>query len=166
MTLNCFPVTSEQTNNTKVEELEKEVISLKEEMNKLKLEMVTKMDKILEMLEIEKEVEDIDMEGLSYQESKKGKEVTKENDNKKNKEQTFKCDECEYECKRKPTLKKHMNTKHGNAANREEKKDKSKNKVKETELAELKDGSENKTEIERTEKEETNEVDKETLIDG
>ena len=73
-------MTSEQTNNTKVEELEKEVISLKEEINKLKLEMVTKMDKILEMLEIEKEVEDIDMEGLSYQESKKGKEVTIENE--------------------------------------------------------------------------------------
>ena len=33
-----------------------------------------------------------------------------------------------------------MNTKHGNAANKEEKKDKSTNKVKETELAELKGG--------------------------
>ena len=159
----CAYSHSEENNKTKVEELEKELINLKEEMNKLKIEMVTKMDMILDMLEVEKEVEDND----SDQNEKKDKVVTKETNTKGKKEQPFKCEECEYECKRQTTLKKHMNTKHDNAATKEEKKDKSTNKTKETfniqARSSVEDSSENKTEMERTEKKEkTNQVVKET----
>ena len=111
-------------------------------MDKLKLEMVAKMYMDLEMLETEKEVED----NGNDQEEKKGKMATKENSTKENKEQTFKCEECEYECKRKSTLKKHMKTKHG-------KEEKSTNKIKETQARSSVEYSyEDKTDMERTEK--------------
>ena len=142
----CAYSHSEENNKNKVDELEKEVYNLKEEMNKLKLEMVTKMDMILEMLEKEKEVED----SSNDKEEKKDKVVTKENSTKENTEQTFKCEECEYECKRKTTLKKHMNTKHGNA-DKEERNDK---KKKTQARISVEDSSEHKTEIGMTEKNE------------
>ena len=90
-------------------------------MNKLKLEVVTKMNRILERLDLEKEGEDNESEQFNDQdkveerESRSGekKDVIKLKDGKELKEQTlFKCDKCDYTAKKKVTLTKHINTKH------------------------------------------------------
>ena len=102
-------------------------------MNKLKTEMMAKMDNILEMLETEK--------GVKVQEQEENMEVAKEKDNKiqkvekkkvtvKEKEKAnikvtkektcYKCENCDYTSQKETLLKKHRNTKHCNIANKEE----------------------------------------------
>ena len=104
-----------------------EVKHLQEDMDKIKSEMMTKMNKILEMLEKEHEIEvpeskeensdkkcpEENSDANIEKDEVKTKEVTKEVDKMKEKEQNwFKCESCDYKVKKKITLNKHMNTKH------------------------------------------------------
>ena len=128
----------------KIEELEKEVTELKEDMKKLKIELTDKMEKevgeVKHVSELNKDVNDLknvvgEMKRLmAYMNRKinaieplpegKTNEVKKSNERMKKKEncdetkkgdQKFKCEMCSYETKNKIALKKHVNTKHGSS---------------------------------------------------
>ena len=89
--------------NIKVEELEKEMMELKDEVNKLKRILVM-MNKKINELNIVPDVKS--------DESKDTNEKKKKANSEENEEHGLKCDKCDYRAKRKITLKKHMNTKH------------------------------------------------------
>ena len=129
----------------KVEKQEKEISELKEEVNNVKQLMKEEVSVLKDELKTVKE-----MMSKMYRLFKSNKEKENENENesvtescesRKAGQETFKCEQCEYETKKRITLKKHMNTKHGKSSCNEEKKKKesSENKEKSNEKSAAKD---------------------------
>ena len=141
-----------KSKSNKEETLEKEVAEMKDEMMKLKVELSEKLEEevvelkknVAELTEGVKFLKRVmgkminsikSLEGGMVAEVR-GKETKEDEKDKKEKEkeanvkvkeakkeeQKFKCEMCDYETKRKITLKKHVNTKHnGNDEKNEEK---------------------------------------------
>ena len=116
----------------KVENLEKEVHKLKAEVMNIKVNMA-RMYKLIKENQVIPEVKKgEDKKEVKDAESKKdddkndyGKNEDKDDNNseiiKRKQGQTkFRCEQCDYEAKKKVTLMKHMNTKHGKVKSDEE----------------------------------------------
>ena len=90
---------SQSKENEKEQKIEKEVSDLKDEVSTLK-QMFAKMYKLIESRKANKVEPDV-------------KRKENENENEEVEESKIKCDRCEYKTTQRTTLRKHMNTKHG-----------------------------------------------------
>ena len=114
----------------KVEKLEDEVNVLKAEVGNIKQNMV-RMYKLIkeiqvipdvkkpqiekEKVEDKKELEDAESKEDDDENGDDDKDIrSTDSKNKKEGQEKFKCEQCNYEAKKKITLTKHINTKHGN----------------------------------------------------